>query len=65
MIDKAIKPEFVIVPRALYENRHLRPVDLIVFGVIYWMSQLSHKKFTASTAYIAAKIAVSDRTIPE
>lgn len=42
------KPEFLIIPYSLYEDRSLRPTDRVLYGVIYYFGRMKKGKCIAS-----------------
>jgi len=47
------KPDFVIVPYELIENKNLRPLDRILYGVIYYFEKMKEGKCIASNSTLA------------
>ena len=47
------KPNFLIIPRVIYEDKKLKPMDRLVFGIVYWYEHLKDGHCTAANETIA------------
>ncbi len=62
-MKKEFNPDFLIIPFKLVADDKLQPVDLKVFGIIYWYERLKDGKCTASNESIAKQAHVSEGTV--
>lgn len=51
-------PDFLIIPYQVSFSPNLQPLDIKIYGVIYWLQHLKQGKCTASNTYLA-KICLS------
>ena len=52
MIEQKL-PDFLIIPSVLIEDKNVQPLDLIVYGVVYWYTKLKLQKCIASNRLIS------------
>ena len=57
------KPDFILIPYQLVEDRHLEPTDRLVYGLIYWFEHLKDGQCTAGNATFAALLHTTTRAI--
>lgn len=57
------KPDFILVPYQLIEDRNLEPTDRLVYGLIYWFEHLKDGVCTASNITFAALLHTTTRAI--
>lgn len=57
------KPDFVIIPYQLVEDRNLEPTDRLVYGLIYWFEHLRDGQCTAGNNTFAALLHTTTRAI--
>jgi len=53
MAKKEFRPDFILCPYVLFEDENLKPMDRIIYGVIYWYEHLKDGICTASNKTIA------------
>lgn len=59
----SFKPDFVLIPYQLIEDRQLEPTDRLVYGLIYWFEHLKDGQCTAGNATFAALLHTTTRAI--
>lgn len=59
------KPEFLIVPSVVIQDKSLREVDKIVFGVVYFFERLKNGKCIVSNKYIGDFAGCSERSVQD
>lgn len=57
------KPDFILIPYQLIEDRHLEPTDRLVYGLIYWFEHLRDGQCTAGNTTFAALLHTTTRAI--
>ena len=57
------KPDFILIPYQLVEDRQLEPTDRLVYGLIYWFEHLKDGACTASNVTFAALLHTTTRAI--
>lgn len=50
---KLIKPDFLVVPRGIYDNNNLEPHDEKVYAIVYWFQKMKDGICKASNETIA------------
>jgi len=53
MAKKEFRPDFILSPYVLFEDKTLKPLDRIIYGIIYWYEHLKDGICTASNQTIA------------
>lgn len=61
--NKDMKPDFLIIPLMLQHDEHIRPSDLITYGVIYWFEHLKDGECRASNETIGEVAGIDTRTV--
>lgn len=57
------RPEFLLIPMVVYDDRSLSPTDKIIYAVVYWFEHMRYGKCIASNSAIADIAKVDDRTV--
>lgn len=57
------KPDFILIPYQLVEDRNLEPTDRLVYGLIYYFEHLKDGSCTAGNATFAALLHTTTRAI--
>jgi len=55
-------PSFIIIPKSVYQDKKLQPLDLKVWGIIYWYLNLKDGKCFASNLSIARQCGCLERS---
>lgn len=56
-------PDFLIVPGLIAFDKNLKPLDLIVYGVVYWLEHLSVGRCIASNRFLAQIVGCHPKSI--
>lgn len=56
-------PDFIIVPGVVAFDKNLRPLDLIVYALAYWLEHLKIEKCTASNSFFAKIIGCHPKSV--
>jgi hypothetical protein len=57
------KPDFLMIPRPVFEDATLQSADLLIYAVVYWYQHMVAKKCIASNARIGQIIGVAPHTV--
>lgn len=57
------KPDFLLIPMAVYDHPALSPTDRIVYAVVYWYEHMRDGKCIASNRSIGGIANVDERTV--
>jgi len=60
---KPFKPDFLIIPYALYEDKKIQSLDRDVYAVIYWFEHLKDGECKAGNEIIAELVGVETRSV--
>lgn len=63
MEEDKIQPYHIIIPRQLLFDDDLQPTDKLVYGAVYFFSQLSRGVCTASNRRLAEAVNISPKTV--
>lgn len=58
-----MKPDFLIIPFEIHEAPGLRPIDAIIYAVVYWFEHLRDGKCTASNTTISEIVGCAERVV--
>lgn len=59
--SKKFKPEFLVIPYLVIQDKRLRPSDKTLFGVVYWMTKLRDGKCTASNKTLGEMAGIGEQ----
>lgn len=57
------RPEFIMIPTVLSEDKNIRPTDEKLYGYIYWLTKLKNEQCAASNETLASLIGTTARTV--
>lgn len=57
------KPDFILIPYQLIDDRRLEPTDRLLYGLIYWFEHLKDGSCTAANTTFAALLHTTTRAI--
>lgn len=58
-----MKPDFIIIPQILIDDKNLSPADWVVYGIVYWFERMKDGRCTASNNRIAEVGNLKSRTV--
>lgn len=62
-MEKEFKPDFFVIPRAVFEDPDIQPLDCMVYAVIYWFHSMKDGVCFASNPTIARVLNASPRGV--
>ena len=58
-----MKPDYLLIPKIVYDNENLTPADWVVYSICYWYQKMVHGKCIASNRAIADVANLKSRAV--